>query len=208
MTTRLCLVRHGETDWNAARRIQGQIDIDLNETGCAQARATARGLAGEGFAAVYASDLKRARATAEAIAAGQPVQLEPALRERHYGAFQGLTYAEARARLPQDYARFEARDPDFAFGHGEPLRGFAARVEQCLRRLVARHPGESLLLVTHGGVLDIVYRLATGMALTAARDFLIPNAALNRVAWCGRTFALETWGDRDHLACALDELPG
>ena len=114
--TRLCLVRHGETDWNAGKRIQGQIDIPLSTLGHAQARATGNALQNEGFAAIYTSDLTRARQTAEATAhlAKIPLQLDQGFRERHYGVFQGLTYTECEARYPAAYACHKSRDPRFA----------------------------------------------------------------------------------------------
>ncbi|MBL8437133.1 MAG: histidine phosphatase family protein [Zoogloeaceae bacterium] len=208
--TRICIVRHGETDWNVARRLQGHLDVPLNATGQAQAQTTAAHLAEETFTALYSSDLLRARQTAEALASavGLPVTPEPRLRERRYGAFEGLTYDEARAQYPQDYARFEDRDPDLAFpGGGERLVDFAQRIETALLALADRHRGESILLVTHGGVLDIVYRLATGKPLEAKRDFPIPNAALN---WLGRMdggWQLIAWAGQAHLAASRDELP-
>ncbi len=210
MLTRLCLVRHGETAWNAERRLQGHTDIPLNAHGVAQAQATAASLAGERFDAAYSSDLARARQTAEAIA-GRCL-LTPAfderLRERHYGAFQSLTYDEARARFPDDYHRFEIRDPGFALSEGgESLIEFAERVRSTLEAIASRHRGGTVLIVTHGGVLDIVHRLATGMHLQAPRDFGIPNAALNWIAWDGAAWSLIRWAEQRHLDQSLDELP-
>uniref|UniRef100_A0ABX1MXE1 Histidine phosphatase family protein n=2 Tax=Aromatoleum buckelii TaxID=200254 RepID=A0ABX1MXE1_9RHOO len=211
--TRLCLVRHGETAWNAERRLQGHLDVPLNEIGHAQAEATAASLAEHRFAAFYCSDLRRAQQTAAAAGRtlGFEATLEPELRERHYGIFQGLTYDEARERFPQDFARFHARDPDFAFcGDGESLAAFAARIHRALDRIAARHAGRQTLVVTHGGVLDIAHRLATGKALDAPRDFTIPNAALNWINWIefdGRRWHLLAWADQAHLPAARDELP-
>jgi len=101
-STRLCLVRHCETDWNAERRIQGQNNTPLNQVGIAQAAAASRALSSTPFSAIYSSDLLRAQHTAETIAAAQhtAVITQVSLRERHYGIFQGLTYAEAEARCP------------------------------------------------------------------------------------------------------------
>ncbi|NMG14775.1 histidine phosphatase family protein [Aromatoleum bremense] len=208
--TRLCLVRHGETAWNAERRLQGHLDVPLNEIGHVQAEATAASLAGHRFAAFYCSDLRRAQQTAAAAGRtlGFGATLEPELRERHYGVFQGLTYDEARERFPQDFARFHARDPDFAFcGDGESLGAFAARIHRALDRIAARHAGRQTLVVTHGGVLDIAHRLATGKALDAPRDFTIPNAALNWIEFDGCRWHLLAWADQAHLAAARDELP-
>src|SRR5258706_3803519 len=114
-STRLCLVRHGETAWNAEGRVQGQLDIPLSPTGLAQAKAVASALAGESFDAIYSSDLVRVRQTAQPIAEllKKDVLLDERLRERHYGVFQGITYAEAKERFPGDYERFKSKDLDF-----------------------------------------------------------------------------------------------
>ncbi|WP_407279898.1 histidine phosphatase family protein [Aromatoleum evansii] len=208
--TRLCLVRHGETAWNAESRLQGHLDVPLNRTGEAQAAATAAGLATVHFAAVYSSDLQRARQTAAAITRDRAaaVEFHDHLRERNYGAFQGLTYAEAAARFPDDYLRFKQRDPHFTFpGGGESLAAFAGRVEALLADLAASHRGEQILVVTHGGVLDVVHRLAAGKALEAPRDFAIPNAALNWIEYDGTRWHLVSWADKRHLESTRDELP-
>ena len=212
--TRLCCVRHGETAWNAERRIQGQLDEPLSAVGHAQARAVANGLSRESIskepiAAIYASDLSRALHTAEAAAhlLKLPIQRCAALRERHYGVFQGLTYAEMRERYPQAYTRFLAREADFAMpGGGESLRRFAARVTQGVDDIVAAHPGGQVLLFTHGGVLDILHRRASGKPLSAPRDFEIPNACLNWFEVAGGEWSILSWAERGHLVEALDEL--
>jgi probable phosphoglycerate mutase len=210
-TTRICLVRHGETTWNVDRRVQGQIDIPLNERGLLQAQATAQALLAERIDTLYGSDLGRAWVTAGRIAVprGQPVMPEPALRERHYGAFQGLTYAEARERHPEEFHRFEARDPaaQFPGGSGESLLQFDARIWGLVETLRTRHAGHTLLLVTHGGVLDIVARRVRGLPLTGTRDFDIANCALNWIAHDANGWRIERWGDQTHLDGALDELP-
>jgi len=209
MKTRLCFVRHGETAWNVEQRLQGHLDIPLNPVGEAQARATAASLATQHFAAIYCSDLQRARQTAAAITRGKPgrIEYQPKLRERHYGDFQGLTYAEAEARYPDAYRRFKQRDPAFTFpGGGESLAGFAARIAAALTDIATRHTDEQLLVVTHGGVLDIVHRLASGKPLDAKRDFTIPNAALNWMEFDGERWHLVAWAQEAHLAAARDEL--
>lgn len=208
VVTRLCFVRHGETDWNAGKRIQGQIDIPLSAQGHAQARATANALVDEGFAAIYSSDLQRARQTAEATAhlAHLPLQLLPGLRERHYGIFQGLTYEEARERHPEAYARHHAREPRFAPAGGESLLDLAARLAEATSLAVARHPGAAVLLFTHGGVLDLLYRQATGMALEPPRHFAIPNCGINWIEVDQGCWSLLSWAERDHLDGARDEI--
>lgn len=210
VTTRICLVRHGETFWNAERRLQGHQDIGLNAVGLRQARAAARRLEREPVAALYASDLSRARLTAEAIAVhlGRPPRLLRDFRERCYGIFEGLTYDEARERHPAEYAAFEARDLDISFAGGESLTGFAARVTQQLTAVAAAHPGQTVVIVTHGGVLDIVNRFVRGNPLHTPRDFHIPNAGLNWLEVAGGHWRVTLWGCTQHLeGGALDELP-
>ncbi len=209
--TRLCLVRHGETAWNAERRIQGQLDVPLSSVGHAQARAAANALALEPFCAIYSSDLARALHTAEAAAhlLGLPVRRHVALRERHYGVLQTLTYAEFERRHPGAHARFQAREEAFALpGGGESLRQFADRVHACVDEIVAAHPGGQVLVFTHGGVLDVLHRRASGKPLATRRDFEIPNAAFNWIGIEAGRWSLLAWADRSHLTESLDELPG
>ncbi len=210
-TTRLCLIRHGETAWNAERRIQGQLDIPLSGVGIGQARALAGSLANRRFDAAYSSDLARAWQTG-AIAAqqlGLKLHPRPALRERHYGVFQGLTYDEAAARYPVAYRRLSARETDYVLpGNGESLSDFSARVLRCIEDMLSEHAGGTLLVFTHGGVLDVLYRRATGKTLAAPRDFDIPNTGLNWIEVEAGRWSIRTWADRRHLADALDELPG
>lgn len=208
-TTRICVVRHGETAWNTERRIQGWLDVPLSAVGHAQARAVANALAHEEFAAIYSSDLGRARHTAEAAAhlRRQPLLLREELRERHYGMFQGCTYDEARRRFPEAFARHQRRDPDYAFGDGESLRQLATRIIGFFDRLAARHRGEPVLAFTHGGVLDVLHRHAAGNPLATPRDFEIPNAALNWLVHAEGRWHIDSWAEREHLAGALDELP-
>ena len=207
--TSLCLVRHGETAWNAEGRVQGQLDIPLSPVGFAQARAVAAVLGHERFDAIHSSDLIRVQQTAQPTAAllrKEPI-LSEALRERHYGEFQNMTYAEAKERMPQDYARFRERDPDFDFRTGESLNGFSRRCLSFMNELLEKNRGRKLLIFTHGGVLEVIYRHATGRGLSTPRDFEIPNAALNRLEVDGGEWRVLAWADIHHLAAALDDLP-
>jgi len=209
MTTRLCVVRHGETAWNAEHRVQGQLDVPLNEVGQAQAQAAAKALAREKFDAIYSSDLSRARQTAAPTAElfSMQVVLEKDLRERHYGIFERLTYAEVKVRYPEDYARFEARDPDYAFRTGESLKDFSVRSIAVISKIANRHKDRNILVFTHGGVLDKLYRHITGLPLSAPRDFGIPNAGLNRIELTPGGWQVRAWADVAHLGRALDDLP-
>lgn len=209
VTTRICFIRHGETDWNVAKRIQGHTDIPLNETGRAQALAMAFNAAHQRFHAIYSSDLTRALETARALAQreDQMVKLLPQLRERHYGVFQGITAAEGAVKYPQAYAHYVARDLEYDFGNGESLRGFAERVADGIDWLLRYHSGQTIAAVSHSGVLDVIYRRATGRPLHTPRDFVIPNCALNWFHFDGQGWHLEAWADRHYLHDVLTESP-
>jgi len=204
----IILVRHGETEWNHLRRIQGQIDIPLNAVGLRQAEAVAQRLASHPVSALYTSDLLRASQTAAPIAAACGVVAQPdlRLRERNFGEFEGGFYDELRLTSPQRHQRMMSRDLDFDLGGGETIPVLYRRVCEALVDLVARHPQGSVVVVTHGGVLDCAYRLATGLALDAPRTFGLFNASLNTIAAEQGGFRLLVWGDVDHLAAAVDEI--
>jgi probable phosphoglycerate mutase len=199
--TRVLLIRHGETAWNVETRIQGQLDVPLNERGRWQAQRLAGALADERLQAVYASDLRRAHETAarlaEAIAL--PVATDPGLRERGFGRFEGLTFQEVEHRFPDDSRRWREREPDFGPGGGETLRSFYARCVGAAARLAARHPGGHIALVAHGGVLDCLYRAARHIDLQQPRTWLLHNASINRLLYTGEAFTLVGWGDTLHL---------
>ena len=203
--TEILLIRHGETTWNASRRLQGHIDIPLSSVGERQAAALGRGLIRETLDAVFSSDLQRARQTAEAIAAprGIPVQIDPGLRERCYGAFEGMLHAEVAKQYPAAYAAWQGRDIDARFPAGEriaeTLREFSRRSVEAITRAVRGKKYRKVALVTHGGVLECAYRAAQGQGYEHVRDFEIFNAGVNRFHWDGNAFRLLHWGDVSHL---------
>jgi len=200
--TRIIAVRHGETAWNVDTRLQGHLDIELNDKGQWQARRVARALASEPVGAVYSSDLARAWQTAQAIAGshGLEVHPEPRLRERAFGHFEGRTFLDIQRDLPEQAERWRRRDPDFApAGGGESLLAFRARVTDAVAELASRHPGELLVLVAHGGVMDLLYRAATGQELQAPRTWQLGNAHINRMLWTEQGLTLVGWADGSHL---------
>jgi 2,3-bisphosphoglycerate-dependent phosphoglycerate mutase len=207
MTTRICFIRHGETDWNVEKRIQGQIDTPLNDTGRRQALAMAFNAAHHPFSAIYSSDLIRARDTANMLAdkCGLEIIKLPQLRERHFGIFQGLTAKEGAIQFPAAHAQYQARDPNYDFESGESLHNLAGRVATAVNHMTLHHQGEAIAAVTHGGLLDILYRHATGRPLHTPRDFDIPNCALNWFRFDEHGWHLETWDDHHHLAHVLKE---
>lgn len=211
MKTELIMIRHGVTAWNKERRFQGQIDIPLDDEGLRQAQLLGQSMAGAALAAVYASDLTRARQTAEPLASalGLPVVAEPGLRERHYGDFEGCTWDELQREHAVDFARWRAREPDFSLpGGGETLLALHDRVEATMRALAARHPGASVVAVTHGGVLDCAYRIATGLGMREPRQHDLLNASINRILFDGERFSLVGWADVTHLRRADDAIEG
>ena len=217
-TTTILLIRHGETAWNAERRLQGHLDIALNAEGERQAAALGAALAGEHIDLVISSDLARARQTAEAVqrASSVPdagrVQLDPQLRERCYGGFEGLLYSEIAARFPLEFAAWQARNVDAVLppgkNQGETFRSFFDRATKAILGHAARHPGQTLALVAHGGVLECAYRAALGLPLETPRDFKVHNASVNRFVVEQGKLKLVSWGEIEHLRqVALDDLP-
>jgi probable phosphoglycerate mutase len=210
--TRIIAVRHGETAWNVDTRIQGQIDIPLNDTGRWQAERVGGALADEPIARIYSSDLSRAHATAQAIArhSGSVGVHEPhlhiGLRERCFGTFEGHTYAHIEATWPEETRRWKQREPDFAPAGGETPAQVRDRVADTLNALASQHIGEQIVLVAHGGVLDVLYRIATQQAMSAPRTWALGNAAINRLLWTPDALTLVGWSDIRHLEQdALDE---
>jgi probable phosphoglycerate mutase len=206
--TRVLAIRHGETDWNVDGRIQGQLDIPLNATGQWQVHRLALAVADEGIDAVYSSDLLRAYETAQSVArgAGQPIVTDVGLRERGFGVFEGLSFTEISARWPEQAERWRRRDADFGAEGGETLRDFSARSIAAVERLAAQHPGQTIAVVSHGGVMDCLYRAAARVALDAPRSWQLGNAAINRLLYTPQGFTLIGWSDTSHLdESVLDE---
>jgi probable phosphoglycerate mutase len=199
--TRVILIRHAETPWNRERRMQGHIDTPLSEAGRAQALALGQRLADAAFSALYSSDLARAHETARAIASlsGHAIVADRRLRERSFGVFEGLTYAEMAERHPEDFARFDSRDPDYVLPGGESARAFWQRCLSCLAEIGRRHAGEEVVVVTHGLVLDAVYREAHGLGHVEPRPVPLVNASVNAFSFEDGRWRMESWGDVAHL---------
>ena len=183
MTT-VFLARHGQSDWNAAGRWQGHADRPLTALGLRQAAELAEELAGVTLDAVYSSDLRRARETAEAVAAprGQTVVVLPELREVDVGSWSGLTHAEAKERFPQAFRRWA--DGGQGWDDGETYEHMAGRVVEAVRDLAAGHAGGTLLVVSHGGPIRALHAVALGLDVSQHRRLapVEPNARLSRIA--------------------------
>lgn len=210
--TRIIAVRHGETAWNVDTRIQGQLDIGLNDRGLWQAQRVGLALADEAIDHIYSSDLSRAHTTARAIAqhsstpSARTVRLHTGLRERGFGTFEGQTWAAIAEQWPEESRRWKQRDPHFAPPGGETPTQLLARVSRTVNEIAVQHRGEHIVLVAHGGVMDMLYRLATQQELHAPRTWELGNAAINRLLWTPDALTLVGWADTRHLdEAALDE---
>jgi 2,3-bisphosphoglycerate-dependent phosphoglycerate mutase len=200
--TRIIAIRHGETAWNVDARIQGQLDIPLNDNGRWQAERLARALAAsDAVAAVYCSDLLRAWDTAQSIAQamGLESRTDPGLRERSFGRFEGRTFAELEQQSPEQTALWRQRDPHWAPPGGESLQQVRERVSRTIDTLAARHTGEQIVLVAHGGVLDALYRIALALDIRAPRTWQLGNASINRLLWTPQGLGVVGWSDTAHL---------
>ena len=204
--TELLFIRHGETDWNRQQRFQGQIDVPLNPTGMLQAVRLAARLADEPHDALFSSDLLRARQTAEplALAWGRRAGLVPGLREQNFGVLEGLDVPTIQHRHADLWARWLEHRGDFALPGGESLLQFHRRVFDAVRALAESHAGARLAVVTHGGVLDMLWRSALGHPIAGLRRCEIPNTGLNRLRWRDGTLEIVRWADAGHLAAEAD----
>lgn len=210
MKTQLLLVRHGETAWNAEHRIQGHLDIPLSPLGILQAAQLADCLADEPIAAIFSSELSRARLTAAPLAArlGLEVTYEPRLRERSFGIFEGLTLDEIAARHPTEFAQWRARDLAWRPEGGESGQQLIERVLAAIADIASLYIGQKVILVSHGGVLDVVYRSARALPWNARREHQMLNAAVNRLTATVSPLQLtiESWSEIAHLQSSRDEL--
>ena len=204
-TTELILIRHGETDWNRELRFQGHADVPLNDIGHEQARRVGLRLASEAIQHIVSSDLMRAQQTAMPAASHLllPVATTVGLREQNFGVVEGMRAGEIQRDHPREWEQWLEFNEDHGMPEGESPLQFHRRVIEALRGIVAQHAGETVLVVTHGGVLDMVWRTANGLSLSGPRQSEIPNAGFNRVRIASPTepFAIEIvdWADASHL---------
>ena len=208
--TRFILVRHGETEWNVQGREMGQLDSPLTPLGLAQARRVGIRLATAGIQALYSSDLPRAARTASIIAglSNQHVIFDFRLRERNMGIFQGLLLAERETRYPREYADYKAVGFDYVVPEGESARQRLDRTLECLDDLALKHPGQVVLVVTHGGILLGFFEHVLGLAYRSGSKFRRPNAAINIFTHSQGRWILDTWGDVSHLENLTPASPG
>lgn len=206
--TELILIRHGETDWNRELRFQGQVDVPLNATGHEQARRLAERLGAERLAVdhLVCSDLIRTRQTAQPVLGTLLPQLnidnvvDASLREQSFGLVDGMRVDDIKLQHAEAWENWLRFDADGGMPGGETTRQFHTRVMDAVRRLAQEHAGKTLMVVTHGGVLDMIWRTAQGVGLHGPRQSDIPNAGFNRVRLNGDAVELLHWGDVRHLA--------
>jgi 2,3-bisphosphoglycerate-dependent phosphoglycerate mutase len=199
--TRILLIRHGETDWNAAGRLQGHSDTPLNATGREQARRAAQRLAPEPVQGLYSSDLARAFETATIIGEvlGLPVVPSPPLRERCYGAWEGLTASEIEARYPAQFLAWRARVSDFAPPLGETRTELLNRALMELQAIARRHPGEVVVVVTHGGLCYALVSHILGAIDGDRREFTFPNASIHTLEMIADRWSVVSMNEIAHL---------
>ena len=200
--TSLIVIRHGETDWNRQHRFQGQIDVPLNALGLEQARRLGQRLATEPVDALIVSDLQRARQTAQVVAdaQGRSAQVDPRWREQGFGILEGLDVPTIRSQHADLWAQWLRHEADYSLPQGgESNTAFHARTMAALQALLAAHAGQRVVVVTHGGVLDMLWRSAHGLSLTGPRECEIPNTGINRLRWAGGRLHIDVWADATHL---------
>lgn len=183
--THFWLVRHGQTDWNAARRYQGQADIPLNETGINQAKALAQQIAAQKFDAIYASDLVRASKTAAILAEplGLPVKIDVRLREICQGIWEGMSLDEVQEKYAEDFKR-GAEDPAFSRAPGgESVAEVTERMAEAANEITQRHTGGKILLVSHGLAVSTLYCQANNIPLTHVYQYIPDNAVPMQIDW-------------------------
>lgn len=214
--TDFLLIRHGETAWNRELRFQGQLDVPLNDMGLEQAQRLKERMVqalaewqvqGRVPTRLISSDLLRAQQTAQPVAEvlGHTCELNAGLREQCYGVFEGMRSPDIQAQYPKAWQRWLSFDADVAVEGAETTRAFHARVIAALQDLARQYQGEQVVVVTHGGVLDMVWRHAQALSLSGPRVCDIPNAGLNHVVWRDGTLHIQSWADAAHLADLPDQ---
>ncbi len=197
----LIAVRHGETEFNADRRMQGHLDVPLSVTGRVQAQAAAARLADEPIDKIYSSDLQRALETARIIREGREIELvtDLRLREFHMGTFQGMTLSEAREKHGDAWERFFIHDADFALPGGQSRNQKQVEIASFMEEVVRSQAGGRMLVVTHGGILIAMLRHVLGIPASHYFRVSIENTGIQRFRYKNETWQLVSWGEVDHL---------
>ena len=183
--TEIILIRHGETEWNSQKRMQGHSNSDLSSVGQAQIQALGQWMKNVPFDLIYSSDSPRAKQTAEAITqfSGHELQFDQRLREKNLGVFEGLTSEEARERHPEVFRLFKTAGSKYVIDEGESTQQLQDRALEIVDEIRIKHPEEHVLLVTHGGFIRVVMKHSLGLSLETPTRFLIRNTGVFRLVW-------------------------
>ncbi len=201
MTTKLILVRHGQTVWNLELKYQGHSDIALTELGRKQAEMVAARLAPEKIKAVYASDLSRALVTAETIAAvhNLAVLTDANLREIGFGEWEGLTHDGIYAKWPDIISKFFTNPDEVQIPGGETFRDVKERAAKTIDSLVMRHNGDTIVVVSHGGTIRAILCAVLNIHLNHVWNIRQDNTAVNIIEYCDGRPIVTLMNDTHHL---------
>lgn len=194
-------MRHGETIWNEEGLIQGHLDTDLSPTGIRQAKAIAERLVEDKVTAIYSSDLKRSYETAEylAVITGHKIITDIRLRERSLGIFEGISMDEVKRKYPDEFNLYKTAGPDHVVPEGESRRQQFERAIECIKEIAEHNTGGRVVIVTHGGVLNGIFRYVLDIPMAVPTRFKLFNASINTFFVEDGTWLLGTWGDVTHL---------
>ena len=183
--TEIIFIRHGETEWNSQKRMQGHSNSDLSSVGQAQIQALGQWMKNVPFDLIYSSDSMRAKQTAEAITqfSGHELQFDQRLREKNLGVFEGLTSEEARERHPEVFRLFKTAGSKYVIDEGESTQQLQDRALEIVDEIRIKHLEERVLLVTHGGFIRVVMKHSLGLSLETPTRFLIRNTGVFRLVW-------------------------
>ncbi len=198
--TEIILIRHGETEWNSQKRMQGHSNSDLSEVGRGQIQALGELMKNVSFDHIYSSDSLRARQTAEAITqySGHTLQFDQRIREKNLGVFEGLTSTEAKERHPEVYRLFKTAGPNYVIDEGESTQQLLERALEFIEEIRLRHPQERVVMVTHGGVVRVLMKHALGLSIDAPTRFIIKNTGIFGLIW-NENWLVTQMGGVSHL---------
>ena len=183
--TEIILIRHGETEWNSQKRMQGHSNSDLSEVGMGQIQALGELMKNVSFDHIYSSDSLRTSQTAEAITqySGHKLQFDQRIREKNLGVFEGLTSTEAKERHPEVYRLFKTAGANYVIDEGESTQQLLERALEFIEEIRLRHPQERVVMVTHGGVVRVLMKHALGLSIDAPTRFIIKNTGIFGLIW-------------------------
>ncbi len=198
--TEIILIRHGETEWNSQKRMQGHSNSDLSEVGRGQIQALGELMKNVSFDHIYSSDSLRARQTAEAITqySGHTLQFDQRIREKNLGVFEGLTSTEAKERHPEVYRLFKTAGANYVIDEGESTQQLLERALEFIEEIRLRHPQERVVMVTHGGVVRVLMKHALGMSIDSPTRFIIKNTGIFGLIW-NENWLVTQMGGVSHL---------